>query len=111
VINLRAIAGEYDFQSRHLDIGKVPVFLEHQERGGYKLYLDPAESGCDACLKFNMNYDAKDPELGKWLGNTDFRRALSLGIDRDQLNEIFWLGLGTPGSLAPADNNPYSPGS
>ena len=110
VINLRAIAGEYDFQARHLDIGKVPVFLENQERGGYKLYLDPAESGCDACLKFNMNYDAKDPELGKWLATTDFRRALSLGIDRDQLNEIFWLGLGTPGSLAPAENNPYSPG-
>jgi peptide/nickel transport system substrate-binding protein len=110
VINLRAIAGEYDFQARHLDVSKVPVFLENQERGGYRLYLDPAESGCDACLKFNMNYDAKDPELGKWLASTDFRRALSLGIDRDQLNEIFWLGLGTPGSLAPADNNPYSPG-
>jgi peptide/nickel transport system substrate-binding protein len=109
VINLRAIAGEYDFQARHLDIGKVPVFLENQKRGGYKLSLDPADSGCDACLKFNMNYDA-DREVGKWLANTDFRRALSLAIDRDQLNEIFWLGLGTPGSLAPAESNPYSPG-
>jgi len=110
VINLHAIAGEYDFQSRHLDIGKVPVFLENQQRGGYKLYLDPADSGCDACLKFNMNYGEKDPEIGKWLANADFRRALALGIDREQLNEIFWLGLGVPSSLAPADHNPYSPG-
>jgi peptide/nickel transport system substrate-binding protein len=56
-----------------------------------------------------MNYD-KDPEIGKWLANTDFRRAVSLGIDRDQINEVFWLGLGTPGSLAPAESNLYSPG-
>jgi peptide/nickel transport system substrate-binding protein len=40
----------------------------------------------------------------------DFRRALSLGIDRDQLNETFWLGLGTPGSTAPAESMPQSPG-
>ena len=32
--------------------------------------------------------------------------ALSLGIDRDQLNETFWLGLGTPGSTAPAEAMP-----
>src|SRR5947209_16200692 len=102
VINLHAIAGEYDFQARHLDIGKVPVFLDNQQRGGYKLYLDPADSGCDACLKFNLNYVEKAPEIGKWLATADFRRALSLGIEREQLNEIFWLGLGVPGSLAPA---------
>ena len=33
VINLRAIAGEYDFQQRHIDLGKLPVFLENQARG------------------------------------------------------------------------------
>lgn len=110
VINLHAIAGEYDYQSRHLDLGKVPVFLDNQQRGGYKLSLDPADSGCDACLKFNLNYSEKDHEIGKWLAQVEFRRALSLGIDREQLNEIFWLGLGVPGSLAPAEHNLYSPG-
>ena len=42
-----------------------------------------------------MSYEA-DPEIGKWFNNADFRRALSLGIDRDQINETFWLGIGTP---------------
>ena len=32
VLNLRAMAGEYDLQERHVDLGKVPVFLEHQQR-------------------------------------------------------------------------------
>ena len=40
-----------------------------------------------------------DAEIGKWLRNRDFRHALSLGIDRDQLNETFWLGLATPSLL------------
>src|SRR5256712_414525 len=40
VINLRAVAGEYDFQQRHLDLGKLPVFIENQVKGGYKVYLD-----------------------------------------------------------------------
>ena len=49
-------------------------------------------------------------KCAKWLTNADFRRALSLGIDRDQLNETFWLGLGTPGSAAPAEVMPQNPG-
>jgi ABC-type transport system substrate-binding protein len=74
-------------------MGKLPVFLENQTRGNYKVYLDAADSGCDACMFLNQTYDA-DPEIAKWLQNRDFRIALSLGINRDQLNEAFWLGAG-----------------
>jgi peptide/nickel transport system substrate-binding protein len=109
VINLRAIAGEYDFQARHLDLAKVPVFIENQQKGGYKLHLDPGDYGGDMIIKFNLSYEA-DPEIAKWMNTADFRRALSLGIDRDQINETFWLGTGTPSSVVPADNNKYNPG-
>jgi peptide/nickel transport system substrate-binding protein len=34
-----------------------------------------------------------------------------LGVDRDQLNEAIWLGVGTPGSVAPAPTTLYSPGA
>ena len=47
VLNLRAIAGEYDFQARHIDIGKLPVFLENQQKGNYKVYLDSGDCGGD----------------------------------------------------------------
>jgi len=109
VLNLRAIAGEYDMQERHLDIGKLPVFIENQQKGNYKLWLDTADFGADCGLKFNLSFDA-DPEIGKWIGTADFRRALGLGIDRDQINETFWLGTGTPGSYVPRESNKYSPG-
>lgn len=108
VLNLRAIAGEYDMQERHLDFSKLPVFVENQQKGGYKVYLDPVQ-WYDMALFFNMSYEA-DPEIAKWFRNSDFRRALSLGVNRDQINETFWLGTGTPGAYVPADENRYNPG-
>ena len=109
VLNLRAIAGGYDLQERHTALSKLPVFLENRGKGNYDVRLDPALNGSDATLQVNHSYEA-DPEVAKLLHNRDFRRALSLGIDRDQLNETFWLGVGTAGSVAPAESMPYSPG-
>lgn len=109
VLNLRAIAGEYDLQERHVSLPKLPVYIENQNKGNYSIHLDPQLSGSDAALLVNTAYEA-DPEVAKWLTNRDFRRALALGIDRDQLNESNWLGIGTPGSCAPAEEMVYSPG-
>jgi peptide/nickel transport system substrate-binding protein len=109
VVNLRAIAGQYDLQERHTALAKLPVFLENRAKGNYDVRLDPALNGGDAVLYTNQTFEA-DPEVAKWLQTRDFRRALSLGIDRDQLNETFWLGVGTPGSVAPSESVPESPG-
>ncbi len=109
VLNLRAVAGEYDLQERHIDLAKLPVILENQKNGGYTVHLDLAYNGSDSVLQINQSYDA-DPEIAKWLTNADFRRALSMGLDRDQLNETFWLGVGEPGSVVPAESSPYNPG-
>jgi peptide/nickel transport system substrate-binding protein len=110
VANLRAIAGEYDLQERHMHLSKLPVFLENQKKGNYTVHLDPGLNGSDVALHIGMAYDA-DPEIGKLLRNKDFRHALALGIDRDQINEAFWLGVGTAGSVAPAPDTIYSPGA
>ena len=74
VINLRAIAGEYDSQARHIDISKLPVLLENQQKGGYRVYLDPSDQGADVGLFCNQSYD-KDPEIAKWLSTREFRIA------------------------------------
>jgi peptide/nickel transport system substrate-binding protein len=109
VINLRAIAGEYDSQARHIDIGKLPVLLANQQKGGYRVYLDPSDQGADVGLMCNQSYE-KDPEVAKWLSTREFRIALSHGIDRQQINETFVLGLGQTGSAAPGERTPYFPG-
>jgi ABC-type dipeptide transport system, periplasmic component len=109
VINLRAIAGEYDSQARHIDISKLPVLLENQQKGGYRVYLDPSDQGADVGLFCNQSYE-KDAEVAKWLSTREFRIALSHAIDRAQINETFVLGLGQTGSGAPGERTLYFPG-
>ncbi len=109
VLNLRAIAGEYDYQSRHISLSNLPVLLENAEQGNYTIHLDPAQHGADAGMQVNLSYEA-DAEIAKWLHTTDFRRALSLGINRNKINEITFLGIGKPGSAVVAESSPFSPG-
>lgn len=109
IANLRAIAGEYDLQVRHMDIAKLPAFKENEQKAGYTVGFWKWQHGADAGFFVNQNYDG-DAEIRKWLTNKDFRIALSLGIDRDQLNEVFWLGQGEPGGAAPAENTQFSAG-
>jgi peptide/nickel transport system substrate-binding protein len=110
VANLRAIAGEYDIQERHMHLSKLPVFLENAKRGNYTVRLDPGMNGADVALHIGNSYEG-DPEMMTLLRNRDFRRALALGIDRDQLNEAFWLGVGTAGNIAPSPDTIFSPGA
>jgi len=109
VINLRAIAGEFDQQERHLAVANLPVFIENQQKGNYTVHIDPGTNGGDANIYFNFSYN-EDPEIQKWILNKDFRRALSMATDRAQINEAFFLGLGTAGSPVPAPNMPEYPG-
>ena len=58
---------------------------------------------------FNQTY-AKDPELGKLMANRDFRIAMSLAINRKQINESAFLGTGQPRQAVPKKGHPYYPG-
>jgi peptide/nickel transport system substrate-binding protein len=108
VINLRTVAGEFDFQDRHLTVQSLPVLLENQERSHYKIHKSPSTS-TDFGVLINLAYD-EDKTLGDLLRTTDFRRALALGIKRDQVNEAFFLGTSAPSAVMPADFSPYFPG-
>jgi peptide/nickel transport system substrate-binding protein len=106
VIALRVSNGEYDSEEL-IDISKLAVVVDNQNRGGYKVSLDPEAAGIGIAL--NLAYE-EDPEIGEWIRNVDFRRALSLAVDRAQINEALFLGTGVPGSSAPPADNKYSPG-
>jgi peptide/nickel transport system substrate-binding protein len=105
---LKAVAGALDFQERHLDIGRLPVLLQNRKRSGYRVFLDPA-AGTDLAVGFNISY-ADDAEIGSLLRTAAFRRALSLGVDRDAFNDTFMLGLAQPSASMPRPDSKYFPG-
>ena len=88
VLNLKAIAGDFDIQNRHIDVNKLPVFSENQQRGGYRVELNKSavSGGSSTGIAFNQDWNG-DPELASFIRNADFRRAVQRLIS----SSIAWL--------------------
>ncbi len=108
-LNLAAIAGELDLQERHIIMGNYPVFKENEAAGKYKVITWSTFGGSDAAITFNQTYD-KDPVVAELLQTKDFRVALSYAIDREEIKEAVFLGLGEARQPVPAPWHPYYPG-
>ncbi|MFZ3078489.1 MAG: ABC transporter substrate-binding protein [Bellilinea sp.] len=108
-LNLSAIAGELDMQERHIIMGNYPVFKENEAAGKYRVITWSTFGGSDAAITFNQTYD-KDPVVAELLQSKDFRVALSYAIDRDEIKEAVFLGLGEARQPVPAPWHPYYPG-
>jgi len=108
-LNLAAIAGEFDMQERHIIMGNFPVLKENALAGKYKVITWPTFGGSDATITFNQTHEA-DPIVGELMRNRDFRVALSYAIDREEIQESVFLGLGEIRQGVPAPWHPYFPG-
>src|SRR5262249_44700390 len=86
---------------------QLPVLVQNQDKGAYKTYLDPQQSGIGIAL--NLAY-VEDPVIGDLFRTPDFRRALSMGLDRAPLSETFFVGAGIPSAAGPGPENKYYPG-
>ena len=108
-LNLAAIAGNLDMQERHIQMTNYPVFKEQEKTGKYRVVTWPTFGGSDAVVAFNLTYKA-DPEIGKLMATKGFRVALSLAINREQIKESVFLGLGEARQGVPAPWHPFYPG-
>ena len=108
-LNFAAVAGEFDMQARHIQMPNYPVLIENAERSGYRVVTWPTFGGSDAAIWINQEY-LLDEELGELLATRDFRVALSIGIDREEIRESAFLGLGEIRQPVPAPWHPYYPG-
>jgi peptide/nickel transport system substrate-binding protein len=105
VVTVKGVAGELDFQDRGLQVKDLTALVKNQQRSNYTMHRNPS-AAVDCALRFNLAYD-KDRELGDLIRTAGFRRALSLAIDRHQINETFFLGTGRPSAVRPADSSVY----
>ncbi|HEU5159078.1 MAG TPA: ABC transporter substrate-binding protein [Streptosporangiaceae bacterium] len=106
VLTLRAVSGEYDFLDRKLSLSSMSVLLKNQKRGDYTIHRTPSTTVIDLMLRLNLAYK-KDKVIGDLLRDVDFRRALSLGLDRNQFNQTFLLGTGVPTAVTPHESSPF----
>jgi len=104
VQDLKGIAGEYS----HYGWGKLlnyQVYKENEESGGYRTVLVPYERGNEYSLSFNFNHP--DPVMAEIFQDIRFRQAMSLAINRDEINDLVYFGLATPRQASPTPGSAF----
>jgi len=89
VLELKVINGEVDQKAQTLSFASLPVYKQHEADGDYKVYLTPA--GADGpTASFNCTH--KDPVLRTLFSNPDFSYAMSIAVDRHEINKVTCFG-------------------
>lgn len=96
LIAAKAQAGETDLQARNLSFSDITVLKQGEARQGYTTALWSNSKGSEISILPNLT--VKDPVWRTLLRDKRFRRALSLGIDRDMVNRTLYFGLGKSGN-------------
>jgi len=105
MVSLKAMAGEIDMQNRHLQLADYPLLMANRERGDYRVFKWILTDGSRVIFMPNLN--CKDPVLRKIFQDDRFRKALSLAINRQEMNELLYLGLGKPQQASFMEGTPY----
>ncbi len=101
VMTMWAVNGEIDLQKMGYD--SYTVFKENEEKGDYWTGL--VEYPVTWCSHFNLT--SKDERL-RWLFNQrDFRIAMSVCVDRDEMRELLYDGFCTNQQYVPSKASPW----
>jgi peptide/nickel transport system substrate-binding protein len=89
---LKLVNGEADYKAQSLTLGAAPQLLDGAEAGNYTVQLAPTI----AMDVFSFNLTSEDEGKREVFGNLEFRKAMSVAINRNELNEVAFFGQGAP---------------
>jgi peptide/nickel transport system substrate-binding protein len=88
---LKLVNGEVDYKTQSLQLADAPLLLENQEKGGYTINLKPKI----AMHAISFNVTSADEAKRAVFGDLRFRKAMSVAINREELNQVAYFGEGT----------------
>lgn len=94
IIPAKTGAGESDLQARYLRFDNYTFLKQGEARNNYTVHLWREGAGAHLALYPNLN--ARDPVWRALLRDARFRRALSLAIHREEINQVIYYGLALP---------------
>ena len=102
------MAGNIDLGG--FSIADFPLFKASEANGIYSIKINVSPSWSTAGLEFNQTY--KDAQYVELFENIDFRHALSIAVDRNEMNNIIANGMATPAQFAaPKGTSEYIEGA
>ena len=106
VFDLMIAQGQIDAHLRHVNAANFTFYKENEEAGDYSVLLWRAAS----TNAFYPNISHKDPVLRELFSDARFREALSISINREELNALVYEGLFEPRQASPVSGSPnYDP--
>jgi peptide/nickel transport system substrate-binding protein len=104
---LKLAQGEIDLLGQHsVTMNSYPYYKENQEKGKY-MVGDYISCMIDRYVLFPQHYLAEDPVLTEIVNDPRWVQALSVAIDRDEVNESLFYGLARVGGMAPMPSSKY----
>ncbi len=100
VQNLKVMNGEVVWKQQAIFLEDFPLLKENEGKGGYTIQFAPT-LGENVFFSFNRTHN--DEVLREIFNDVRFNRAMSLAMNRDEINEIVYLGQGTPMQGVPAE--------
>lgn len=94
LVPLKAGSGESDLQARYLRFDNYTFLRQGAKQFGFEVRLWETGLGAHLALYPNLNY--AEPVWQAVLREPNVRRALSMSIDREEINEILYVGMATP---------------
>ncbi|WP_422030918.1 ABC transporter substrate-binding protein [Reyranella sp.] len=94
LVPAKAGLGEANLQPRYLNMRDYTFLQKSAQTSGVNVRLWEAGSGSQLALYPNLT--TNDAEWRKLMRDVRFRRALSLAIDREELNQVVYIGLARP---------------
>ncbi|MBN1284528.1 MAG: ABC transporter substrate-binding protein [Anaerolineae bacterium] len=101
-LNLWIAQGLIDMQQRHLSTADFTFFKENEGAGDYKVVLWKAA----LTHAFHPNVSTPDPVLAGLFDTAEFREALSIAIDRNEINDLVYNGMLEPRQASPVSGSP-----
>ncbi len=89
---LKLVNSEVDYKAQALNLDYAPMLMENQEKGNFTVDLKPEV----AVGTFAFNVTSKNLEKRKVFGDVRFRKAMSIAMNRDEINKVVYFGLGKP---------------
>jgi len=108
VSNMKIISGEVDYACAAMKLENYPLYMESKEKGDFRVML--WKLLFQSATGFMFNLTDNDPALREIFQDVRFRRAISLAINREEINEAVFFGLGVPmQSAMPPGSRFYDP--
>ncbi len=105
VITAMASSGQLDFVAYELRTQDIPLLKLGERTGAIKVHIWNRLHSSDVVIELNYNY--KDKRLRALYWDRRFRIALSLAINRAEMNEIIYFGRGTPRQVTAHPSSSY----